>query len=101
VSAPGVRLRESIDELVEDQRRILAGFAAITLAITLDANLLAQLCSYALAWLVVGAIDDLGHQLTVLHGCVHDAADEAALKMLRAHQEAEREARPETPPTLR
>lgn len=86
---------------LDEVRRIASAFAAMLIAISLDAPLLTQVAAYALAWLVVGAIDDLGHQLVVVHGCVHDAADEAAVKMLRAHQEAEREARPQTPPTQR
>lgn len=83
-----------LEDWVEDRRRILAAFCAMLITITLDAPTLTQVAAYALAWLVVGAIDDLGHQLVVVHGCVHDAADEAAVKMLRAHQAAERETRP-------
>lgn len=70
---------------------MLAGLCALAVVQQFTSSLVVCAAGYVLAWIVVSSIDDLGHLVLSLHDCVHDAADEAALKLLRASDAARAE----------
>lgn len=91
MNPPGVGFREWVEDTWGDWRRIACGAFAVALVGSYDERAFPQLLAGLLAYLIVGALDDLGHLIRALHDCVHEAADEAAIKMLRASDAARAE----------
>lgn len=78
-----------LSDVWEDRRRIAGGALGLAIPTSLGQPIGIQILCGALAYLVVSMLDDLCGLVTSLHDCVHEAAKEAALDLLRASEQAQ------------
>lgn len=77
-----------LNDVWQDRRRIAGGALGFAIPMGLDQGRGVQLLCGMLAYLVVSMLDDLLGLVETLHDCVHEAAKEAAVDLLRASDRA-------------
>lgn len=75
----------------EDRHQLGASFLVGLLCIHLHQDPIIYACAWGAVYIAVGMLADLVGLVESLHDCVHEAAKEAAVDLLRASDQAQRQ----------